>query len=496
MGLGSFSKSGQDSVILMNVAQILESVKGAELLFTNPSDVRQRGFTLAVTDSRNVAPGALFVPLIGESRDGHDFIEDASNAEASVIFVEKSQAKKKAHLLKSLYEKNGTLFFAVHSTLSAFQEAAAGYVSLFPNLIKVAVTGSSGKSTVKEMIASIFSKRYKTIKNEGNLNSETGLPLSVFNIRREHEAGVFELGMNRKNEIAELTRILRPSLALITNIGSAHIGNLGSREAIASEKKCVFSLFNSFCAGFVPASDDFAEFLSDIPEGRVFFFGFGKDSRITEIENLGLKGFRICYEGKNIFLSLAGNFNLNNAIAAIALARHAGFSADEIKCGLESVLPLKGRCEILQLGEMDNLITVIKDCYNANPDSMIQSIEFAANLSKNARLVLVLGSMLELGEASANLHEKVLKKAIDSGASALFLFGKEMQEAWAKLEANAKLSESRRGSRVFLPKSIESLSKSLSSFTLGGDILLLKGSRAMALERVLPALHVPEGRSA
>ncbi len=497
MALESLSKSRTDS-LLLNAAQILDSVEGAELLFAPLSSVLRRGFTLAVTDSRNVEPGALFVPLVGEFRDGHDFIEEASNAGASVVFVEKTRAAEKAHLLRGLYEKNGTLFFAVNSTLSAFQDAAAGYVSLFPGLLKVAVTGSSGKTTVKEMIAAIFSQKYKTVKNEGNLNSETGLPLSVFNIRREHEAGVFELGMNKKNEISSLARVLCPSLALITNIGNAHIGILGSREAIAREKKSVFAFFDSSCVGFVLASDDFAEFLSDIPKGRVFFFGskrkdravdFGAESGITEAEDRDLEGFRIRYEGVDIFLPLAGNFNLKNAVGAIALARYAGFSAADIKSGLESVKSPPARCEILRLGDEYNPLTVIKDCYNANPDSMARALEFASSLPRRGRLILALGSMLELGKASEDAHKRTIESALSSGASALFLFGKEMQNAWLALSAAVKSASSRRLPCVFLPESIKSLSESLGEFASGGDIVLLKGSRAMALERVLPALE-------
>ena len=486
----------QDNSLLLNSSQILSFVKDAELLFANPATVGGQGFAFVATDSRDVKALSLFVPLIGERQDGHVFIEEASNAGAAVIFAEKTRAQKNASLLRGLYEKNGTLFFAVPSTLAAFQDAAAGYVSLFPHLLKVAVTGSSGKTTAKEMIAAIFSQRYKTVKNEGNLNSETGLPLSVFNIRESCEAGVFELGMNKRGEIAALARVLRPSLALVTNIGCAHIGLLGSRDAIAQEKKNVFSFFDSSCAGFVPASDDYADFLANIPEGRIFFFGskskdsivdLGEESGITEVQDLGLGGFRIRYEGCDIFLPLAGAFNLKNAVGAIALARYAHFSAQEIKRGLESVKLPPGRCEIIHLKDKENPLTVIKDCYNANPDSMACSIELAASLPRRGRLILVLGSMLELGEEAAAAHMEAIEKALASGASSLFLFGNEMQEGWARLSGGQKAAAMQID--VFLPGNIEELSRSLAGFASCGDIVLLKGSRAMALERVLPALE-------
>ena len=180
-----------NSAILLNAAQILEAVNGAELLFTPLSAAARQGFVLAATDSRNVTPGSLFVPLVGTMQDGHRYIAEASDAGASVVFVEKSRARENAAQLKALYKKNGTLFFAVDHTLYAFQEAAAFYAAQFPSLCKIGVTGSSGKTTVKEMLAAIFSVRGETVKNEGNLNSETGLPLSVFNIRA---AGVQHVG--------------------------------------------------------------------------------------------------------------------------------------------------------------------------------------------------------------------------------------------------------------------------------------------------------------
>ena len=486
-----------NSAILLNAAQILEAVNGAELLFTPLSAAARQGFVLAATDSRNVTPGSLFVPLVGTMQDGHRYIAEASDAGASVVFVEKSRARENAAQLKALYKKNGTLFFAVDHTLYAFQEAAAFYAAQFPSLCKIGVTGSSGKTTVKEMLAAIFSVRGETVKNEGNLNSETGLPLSVFNIRARHRFGVFEMGMNRRNEIRELAGILRPSLALITNIGTAHVGILGSRREIAEEKKNIFFYFDGSCTGFVPASDDFASLLADIPAGKIVFYGSRQKklavdpdgaSGISETEDFGLSGFRIRYENEDIFLRLPGFYNLRNAVGALAVARFAGFSPAEIKAGLESVSNLPGRTEILKIGGKQRPLTVIKDCYNANPDSMQHALEFAAGLQPEGRLVLVLGSMLELGSVSREAHKDAVERALLSGADALFLFGDDMHQAWERVPFDAKSEAASRNLRVFLPETVEVLGDELDAFLQRGDLVLLKGSRAMALERVLPLL--------
>lgn len=483
-------RTGQENTscrVLLNTRQILEAVDGGELLFHSISGTAEKGFSSVTTDSRKVSAGSLFVPLMGEFQDGHKYVAEAAAAGASVIFVDKSHVSSCGREFREISGNRGTVFVAVNNTLSALQQAAGFYVSLFPDLLKVAVTGSSGKTTAKEMLAAVFSRKFNTVKNEGNLNSETGLPLSVFNIRPEHQAGVFELGMNRRNEIAETARVLRPKLGLVTNIGSAHIGILGSRRAIAEEKKNIFSFFDDTCTGFVPSSDDFAYFLADIPSGKVLFYGYPGKPGITEAEDLGLEGFRIKYEGLDIFLHLPGRYNLQNAAGVVALASYAGFSPAEIKAGLESVRALPGRTEILDISDDRRRLTVIKDCYNANPDSMIHVLDFCAGLPRSGRLVFVLGSMLELGKESESAHRQAVEKAFSAGADAVFLFGEEMVSAWEKsAEENGR---NKSGTAVFIPEDIGELSRKLSDFLKDGDTVLLKASRGMALERVLPALR-------
>lgn len=468
-----------DFSMLMSVPRLVEAVGG--ICLNNNSEVS--GFSSVATDSRNVVPRSLFVPLRGEFQDGHIYIKNAVVAGASVIFVDSEYERSSSNILSALWGSHPVVFIMVENTLRALQDAAGAYVSFFPDLLKIGITGSSGKTTTKEIIASIFSRKYSVVMNEGNLNSETGLPLSVFKIRKEHEAGIFELGMNRRGEIAEIAKVLLPSLALITNVGTAHIGILGTSQAIADEKKAIFSFFNDNCAGFIPEDDPRRDYLSQIAAGSIHTFGPNTTAGYEGFENLGIDGTLIRYEGLGIHFSLPGFFNLKNALAAITLSRYAGLSPSLIKAGIELVKPLFGRTEILR-GE----ITILLDCYNANPESMESALELCRTLEWNGKKIIVLGSMLELGQESVASHRKICGLASESGADSIFLFGEDIVHAgqtieWKNIEPGYFTD-------------IDELSSALLKTVQKGDLVFLKGSRGMALERVCPVLgfsEKPEG---
>lgn len=221
---------------LMNLDELLTST-GAWLVYESNSS---KSFSSVVIDSRNVKNNSLFIPLRGENQDGHIYIEPALKKGAKFFIVDFDHLDENETALLSLCKNYDASCVAVKNNLKALQDAARYYLSKFPNLYKIGITGSSGKTTTKEILASIYSKKYNTVSTKGNLNSETGLPLSVFEVRPEHEAGIFELGMNRKGEITEIASVLLPNAAIITNIGTAHIGILGTKQAIAEEKKKFF----------------------------------------------------------------------------------------------------------------------------------------------------------------------------------------------------------------------------------------------------------------
>ena len=369
---------------LLSLEEVLSAV-GGELLSKKGGDVV---FTSVQTDSRNVVPGTLFVPLIGEFQDGHSYISKAIGNGASVVFV----SKKDGEILSLAEKYPEVCFIFVPNTLTALQNAAEKYVSKFPNLIKVSVTGSSGKTTTKELLTSILSQKYNVVSNAGNLNSETGLPLSVFKIRPEHELGLFEMGMNRKNEIGEIANVFKPNYGVITNIGTAHVGLLGSRQNIATEKKKIFDFVDETGVCVIPKNDDFAGFLADGVRGKVVFYGNEVNPRIRFISDEGLFGTKFSVDGIEISLSLPGKYNFSNALGAISLALELGLSVQEIKRGVESLPSLNGRSELVQKKNF----TILKDCYNANPDSMEKALELVSSVDFDGKKILVLGDMFEL----------------------------------------------------------------------------------------------------
>ncbi|MDR3285007.1 MAG: hypothetical protein LBS97_07510, partial [Treponema sp.] len=320
--------------------------------------------------------------------------------------------------------------------------------------------------------------------------TETGLPLSVLKIRGEHQAGIFELGMNRRGEIAELASVLCPQYAVITNIGAAHIGKLGSVQTIAEEKKQIFSRFTSSCVGFIPENDPFADFLAQGVPGKIIRYGDPAKAGVTGIMPQGIDGTRFDYEGKSVLFPLSGKYNLQNALAVIALARECGLSAGEIRAGLESVKAIFGRSQIFR-----GNLTIIQDCYNANPGSMGAAMEFFNGLETGGRKIFVLGDMLELGGASASAHRDMVSEAVKAagvsaarGGAYLALMGPEMAAAFAS-QADAVPAGVTVG--VFpsaADADMERAAEKIQRFAQKGDMVLLKGSRGMALERLTPLI--------
>jgi UDP-N-acetylmuramoyl-tripeptide--D-alanyl-D-alanine ligase len=470
-----------DNSLLMTFNELSYSL-GAELF---PGEGGEKGFLSVGIDSRNLKEGSLFVALIGTMQDGHAYAEAAFKAGAAGIMAARSRLER--FNLKSLSEKWGRVLIIVEDTLKGLQNAARVYLEKFPQLLKIAITGSSGKTTSKEIIAAMAGQEKNVVMNSGNLNSETGLPLSVFNVRAEHELGIFEAGMNRQGEIAELAEVLKPNIALITNVGSAHIGILGSKEAIAEEKKAIFSQFTGNEKALIPVDDMLCDFLSQGVKGKTVFYGAKEFPELQEIRDLGLLGTEINWAGKKARFPLPGAFNLKNAFSAIAIAREIPLSDESIIKGLESIKPLFGRGEIF----FDGKVTVIRDCYNSNPESIVAAVEFCDTLVWQGRKIYVIGSMLELGEKSEDAHARMGQILALSRADKVFLFGAETEVAAAVLSSR-KVS-------CFFTNEMNDLITALDSYVIPGDLVLLKGSRGCALEQLSSVLidkkTIAEGES-
>lgn len=471
---------------LLSLKEVLEATGG----FLVAGRAEDFAFQSVATDSRNVEKGALFIPLRGSVHDGHKFSAEAAHKGATVIFIDNEEKSKNLDQYKTLTLEYKTLcVVAVENTLSALQLIAEKYVSCFPDLVKIAVTGSSGKTTTKELLTAILRKKYKVVTNRGNLNSETGLPLSVFQITKSDQIGVFEMGMNRKNEIKELSKVLKANFALITNIGTAHIGILGSRDDIASEKKHVFDYVSASGAVFLNPMDDYAAMLKKGVVGAVIPYGnfvSEAESGVKYIKDCALSGTDFELDGTPIHLGLSGIYNYTNALAAIAVAKRFGVTTLQIKEALEAVRPMASRMETLAVTLKTGVrATLIKDCYNANPDSMRNVLEFCKSLNASS-VIYVLGDMLELGDQARTAHEAVGAIVASDKVDFCVFIGHAMKAAYEKATS--------RGVRdaLYIEESDEmGLLKAAAAVmerAKNDSVILLKGSRGLALERLVPLL--------
>jgi UDP-N-acetylmuramoyl-tripeptide--D-alanyl-D-alanine ligase len=470
-----------DNGVLMTFTALSQFL-GADML-SSGGIPEEAGFSSVSIDSRTVQNGALFVAIPGAVHDGHAFVEQAFKNGAAAALVERR--KVETFNVASLAKAMGKVIITVeNNSLRGLQDAARVYLRQFPRLLKIAITGSAGKTTTKEITAAIAGVEKNTVMNPGNYNSETGLPLSVFAVRSCHEVGIFEAGMNRAGEIAELAAVLNPDIALITNIGSAHIGILGGKQKIVEEKKNIFSQMkeNENGIALIPADSPYRDFLAEDVRGKVSFYGEGSFSELGGVRDLGLDGSEIIWDGEKARFPLPGRHNLANAFAAIAIARNIPVSAQAIRQGLEIVKPLFGRGEILR-----GRATVIQDCYNSNPESVSRALEFCDSLDWPGRRLYVMGEMLELGENSSGLHEDIGRLLRDSKADMVFLYGEEMRPAAEILQGGSL--------RVMHTCDMDELSRALDACVCSDDLVLLKGSRGCALERLCAVLST-DGRAA
>ncbi len=430
-------------------------------------------------DSRKCTVGSLFVPLHGERTDGHFYIEEALINGSTLCFVGRQYYVKHQQQFSDFSERFGALFLVVADSLTALQQLAKEHMRQRSDLFVIGISGSNGKTTTKEILGSILSQYDSTVINPGNLNSDIGLPLAVFEIEDHHRYAVFELGINRPAEMDILVDIVRPKMAAITNIGKAHIGPLGSRKAIAGEKSKIFRYLTPEYAGYIYENDYFRDVLEKF-DGEIRTFGPSSTPHFQGSEDLGLSGSLLRWKGYAIPFPLIGAYNILNALCAISLALDLGVPDEAIVAGLESVKPLFGRGMVLA-GD----VTVIQDCYNANTDSMFKAIEFVDSLSWTGRKILILGSMKELGTDTHNEHRLVGFRAADSSADMVFFFGEESAAAYDAAQTGGggagKID-------FYLITSFDELEETVARIARKGDLVLLKGSRSIGLERLTDTL--------
>ncbi|OGI23373.1 MAG: hypothetical protein A2287_08415 [Candidatus Melainabacteria bacterium RIFOXYA12_FULL_32_12] len=441
---------------------ILEITGGELLLQTNTSG----SFTVSA-DTRTVSPEEIFLPLVGAKFDGHDFIKTALDRGCRGYFIDKNHKN-----IVDSHAGAAKFVIGVDNTLESYLKLANANRRRI-NPIVIAVTGSSGKTTTKEMIFSVLSQQYKTHKSKLNHNNEIGLCQTLLNMPDDTEFLVIEMGMRGLGEIELLSKYAQPDMAVITNIGTAHIGRLGSMENIAKAKCEIVKYLNE--EGVLISYNDELVGKTLSWNGKAIYYGLTNN---VEIIKSDFNASQFVYKNNTYELNVSGEYNITNALAAIEIGKLTGVSSDNIAKGLAQYKPIENRWQIL---ELINNIKIINDSYNANPDSMKASIDATISSYKNSKIVLVLGDMAELGEHEDNLHREI----------GIFLNDKKVFEVIAVGE-KAKL----------ITKTIENQEIKIKSFSKNDEVVeylidniesnsvvLLKASRCMSFENIAEGLQ-------
>jgi UDP-N-acetylmuramoyl-tripeptide--D-alanyl-D-alanine ligase len=426
------------------------------------------------TDSRKLVAGQLFIALVGEKFDGHDFVNQASQAAATAVLVSNLPADTGALSCEVI---------EVPDTLVALQKLAARHRQLLKPLI-VGITGSNGKTSTKDLTLAVLRKKYEAMATAGNLNNHIGVPLTLLSMEEQHNCGVVEMGMNHPGEIAPLAEIARPDAAIITNIGIAHIEYMGSREAIALEKGTLAEAVNPGGVVVLNANDEFTPAIAARCKARVITAGVNAGEVRATIHESGAQGtrFTLDFGGTaqvQIQLAVPGEHMVGNAALAAACAWHHGVSPDEIAAALGAASLTKGRLQVKSW----HGVVFLDDSYNANPDSMKAGLKTLQSMQVKGRRVAVLGRMGELGPHAEQGHREVGEFAARCGMGAVYTVGPE-----AALISNAFTASGGAGeSRNFT--SHGECAEHLRAWLQEGDAVLLKGSRSTAMEQVLNHLE-------
>ncbi|MDD3996158.1 MAG: UDP-N-acetylmuramoyl-tripeptide--D-alanyl-D-alanine ligase [Sphaerochaetaceae bacterium] len=422
-------------------------------------------------DSRTVEKGSMFIALPGTTQDGSQFVRDAAVKHAACAMV----ARKALSMVKSQLGTIELPLIVVEQPLEGLQNLAGEYASKFHNIVKIGVTGSCGKTTTKEMIASILSAVDKTAKTPGNLNSEIGLPLSLFQIAKDTRYGVFEMGVDHVGEMDAMLSMWRPQVGVVTNIGHAHLGKMGSTQTIAHEKSKLFH--SDIETALLVESSAFRRYIESVRHVHSTPYGLTSTAGIEYTVSKGLTGWTIGYYGLSIDLKAVGRHNLVNAMAAISVAQSLNIAPEAVKIGLESFQSVEGRSRILE-----GNVTVIEDYYNASTDSTDTILDYMGSIPWKGAKRVILGSMKELGSASESAHSNIGRTLAAMNPDSVMLYGNEMMAAYRVMK------QSGYGKAVYITEDFAQLQSAVLSNVKKGDLILVKGSRAMAMERIVPSL--------
>lgn len=450
----------------MTVENIARACKGR---IVNKEDVSKKEIQGAVLDSRLVEKDFLFFAHKGEKVDGHDFIEAVFEKGALCVVCER------------LPENVTGTCIVVNDTLEALRDIAEYYRKNLSVKV-VGITGSVGKTTTKEFIASVLSQKYEVLKTEGNHNNLVGLPLTVLKIRDNHEIAVLEMGISEFGEMTKLSKIARPDICVITNIGDCHLEHLGNRDGVLKAKTEIFEYMNPNGDVCLFGDDDKLATIKEVKGREVLTFGPKEKNavHVTKVVNKGLLGSDCTIDNKaeqfTVNVPLPGSHMVNNALAASAVAKLLSVPVSLVNTGIKNVKAVSGRSNIIQ----KNNLTIIDDCYNANPASMKSALDLLS--TSITPKVAILGDMFEQGENEKKGHLEVGEYAARKEIETIICIGNLSKDMYERANAFS------RKSKVVYFEKVEEAIKNLAKYIKKDDTVLIKASNGMGFVRILDAL--------
>lgn len=423
-------------------------------------------YARVITDSRSAGPGHLFVALVGERFDGHDFVPEAFERGAAAAVVS-----------RDMPAPAGQRLYRVPATLEALG-ALAHHRRMAFSVPVVGISGSAGKTTTKDLVRAALSPRYRVHATEGNLNNLVGLPLTVLAAPDETGVLVLEMGTNQPGEIAALTRIAEPTLAVVTRVAEGHLEGLGDLEGVLREKLALLDGLGADGVAIVAADPPVLAERARTLASEVRVAGTAADADaqlrgdVVGIDREGRPTFR--WRGREITLRLRGRHSVDNALLALAVADALGVPEEEAAAGVATVEPGRMRGELVRLGGL----TLLVDCYNANPASVAAALDLLAQVPSSGGRVVVLGTMRELGERAAELHERTLRDVVRRPMDLIVVTG-EFATAAERTQTTAT-------NRIIVEPDVDAAYRRLRPRLRGDELVLLKASRGVRLERLIP----------
>lgn len=473
------------NMTLANIAQAVGGTLDAKMLPEAVSSEHTQAQSV-VLDSRLVEPGGIFIATRGEHVDGHSFIDQVFDAGALGVICEEAPVQPKG------------AYILVEDSFLALKDLAEYYRSQL-DIKVVGITGSVGKTSTKEFVASVLSQKYRVLKTEGNYNNEVGLPLTVLRIREDCEVAVLEMGISDFGEMHRLSKIAKPDVCLITNIGQCHLENLGTRDGILKAKTEIFDFMQEGGQICLNGDDDKLVTIREVRGSIPVFFGCGSNNAVyaDNYENRGLIGSRAQIHMKGIAghdacsfeaeIPLPGEHMLYNALAATAAGMLFGLTAEEIQEGIRTVKAVDGRSHVIRTDRL----TLIDDCYNANPVSMkaaldlLHMTELSEVFEDAARKVAVLGDMFELGTDEAALHREVGVYAAKKQIDVLVCVGNLCKYMYEGAQAVRSVTD------CYYFEDKEALEAQMDTVIQDGDLVLVKASHGMHFEELIKMLSEP-----